>query len=129
MFSLKCQCGFTKTAAATAEELIRLAVHGWLWWHVPLLMLSPARATPLAAPSLLPAVFAAGFVKETGTSIASNFDHGSSVGMMGAAELLLQPATFPHPLSMLPSQPARPTRRPTAPAFLLSTFCPSLCQD
>jgi len=33
-----------KTAAATAEELIRLALNGLLWWHVALPMLSPAHA-------------------------------------------------------------------------------------
>lgn len=118
-----------KSAAATAEELIRLALNGWLWRHVSLPTLSPARATPPAEPSLLLAVFAAGFIEETGTSVASNFHHGSSVGMTGAAELPLHEAAFPPPLRVLPSQLMRPARQHTAPAFLVGTFCSSLCQD
>lgn len=37
-----------ESAAATAEELIRLALNGWLWWQVSLPVLSPAPATLLA---------------------------------------------------------------------------------
>lgn len=80
--------------------------------------LSPAHATPLTEPSLLPANFAAGFIKETGTS--------SLAGITGAPELSLQEAAFPR---LLPSQPWRPVRLHTAPVFLGSTFCPPLCQD
>lgn len=105
-----------KTAATAAEELIRLALNWCLWRHESLPTLSPVHATSLAESSLLPPAFVSGFIKETGTSTASHFHRGSSVGMTGAAELPLQEAAFPRPLRVLPSQPMRPARQHTAPA-------------